>query len=183
MTTLESARTRLTVSRFNPHPNRLGSEMYGTLIRESLERLAVLPAAQPRRDEVRCAQTRRSKSRRWRRATTTLRISANVALGETGRTIRIAALGGVRQMQIPAPPLVRRGRSLLSRSIAPHRQQLDPLDGDEVLLSDLQQRLHSIPDVRPAARRSELLRERSAFSRHCRTSAVDAGVIFPRSAV
>jgi hypothetical protein len=37
--------TQLAISWVNPHPNRLGSEMYSTLIRESLQRLGVLPAA------------------------------------------------------------------------------------------------------------------------------------------
>jgi hypothetical protein len=37
---------QLEVSWINHHPNRLGSEMYSTLLRESLQRLAVIPAAQ-----------------------------------------------------------------------------------------------------------------------------------------
>jgi hypothetical protein len=36
--------TQLMVSRINSHPNRLGSEMYATLVRESLQRLTLIPA-------------------------------------------------------------------------------------------------------------------------------------------
>ena len=38
------ANAQLTISPVNHHPNRLGSEMYSTLIRESLQDLAVIPA-------------------------------------------------------------------------------------------------------------------------------------------
>jgi hypothetical protein len=37
----------LTVSHINRHPNRLGSEMYSTLIRENLQRLGVIPVDRP----------------------------------------------------------------------------------------------------------------------------------------
>jgi hypothetical protein len=44
--------TQLAVSLVNEHPNRLGSERYSTLIRESLQRLGVIPAAQPTTEGV-----------------------------------------------------------------------------------------------------------------------------------